>query len=256
MNELRKTRSSLLRGSPHGCRKAAFTLVELLVVIGIIAVLVSILLPAFSLVREASRVIKCASNLRQIGLALTTYSNEQGGALIPSQIDPGGSAYPTGYFWANELVAGGYMKATTGTLSDASSAFNCPDGIYVQCIPGNGFGAKSPRDAINQQYILQDEPTAADGVKCWYALDSETTDATSSNFAGGGADAPFVWFEQNTYKVDVALATPGFRRKPFPNTKAFTHGHGVRWQRLELGELQLVDRLGLANQREARRGDQ
>lgn len=61
------------------CR--AFTLVELLVVIGIIAVLIGILLPALSRAREAANVVVCGANLRSMGQALSLYVTESNGWL-------------------------------------------------------------------------------------------------------------------------------------------------------------------------------
>jgi type II secretory pathway pseudopilin PulG len=59
----------------------AFTLVELLIVIGIITILISILLPALSRVRKAAQEVVCQSNLRQFGIGATMYADQNKGRL-------------------------------------------------------------------------------------------------------------------------------------------------------------------------------
>lgn len=66
--------------------RSAFTLVELLVVMGILALLISILLPALSRARRQAKITQTLSNLRQIGVAVAAYRAEQRGAL-PTDLD-------------------------------------------------------------------------------------------------------------------------------------------------------------------------
>src|ERR1700743_561340 len=68
-----------------------FTLVELLVVIGIIALLISLLLPALNRARAAADRSACLSNLHQIAVASYIYSVDNKGALVPNVV----LSYPT-----------------------------------------------------------------------------------------------------------------------------------------------------------------
>src|SRR5262245_59587967 len=112
-----------MRLSRH--RADAFTLVELLVVIGIIAVLMAILLPSLNNARQTAIRIKCASNLRQIGQAFVLYNVNNRGYVIPSYTMTGvaGAADVPLEGWAPILDRDGLIK---GDRRSDASVFVCP----------------------------------------------------------------------------------------------------------------------------------
>jgi len=67
-------------------RRRAFTLVELLVVIGIIAILIAILLPVLSRVKRHAATVKCASNLRQLAIGWGMYAESSKGWSVPARL--------------------------------------------------------------------------------------------------------------------------------------------------------------------------
>jgi prepilin-type processing-associated H-X9-DG protein len=105
-------------------------LVELLVVIGIIAVLISILLPALGKARIQANSTKCMSNLRQVGVAFTMYVNDFKGVIVqPVEWDP--RYNPSSVFWHQRLSE--YMnrrsdRGSTPTNNQLSLALKgCPE---------------------------------------------------------------------------------------------------------------------------------
>src|SRR4051794_24919712 len=74
-------------------RRLGFTLVELLVVIGIIAVLVAILLPALQRAKQQARLVECSARLRDIVTASHCYAADNKGWLPPTRNDKGDPAY-------------------------------------------------------------------------------------------------------------------------------------------------------------------
>jgi prepilin-type N-terminal cleavage/methylation domain-containing protein/prepilin-type processing-associated H-X9-DG protein len=99
--------------------KVAFTLIELLVVIGIIGVLTSLLMPAFSRAKGKANDVKCISNLRQIGIALSIYADEFQGKLPYAERLPTSPVTPTN-------VLPRIVDVLSNYVGGAMAIFRCP----------------------------------------------------------------------------------------------------------------------------------
>ena len=145
-----------------GFTRPAFTLVELLVVIGIIALLIAILMPALGKAREQANAVKCMSNERQMGQALVMFANEHNGYLPKAWFNDGvvwSGGDPTKIKWQYRDPMYGWTYVLSLSMGRAKEAFRCPsddtDHVYDTFNDSYpGLGDRGDADNIPGSYRL------------------------------------------------------------------------------------------------------
>lgn len=135
-------------------RKKAFTLVELLVVMGIMAILVSLLLPALSKAMQAARATQCLSNLRQIAAAEIMYANDNNGALPGVEYSAGNAVncfpYDNRPLIGTPDISSNYPKIPSINQSSwySNMGLLCSTG-YMQWSPALYCPGRDPSDPLS-----------------------------------------------------------------------------------------------------------
>jgi len=142
--------------------RKAFTLIELLVVIAIIAILAAILFPVFAKAREKARESSCASNFKQIGLAIIQYTQDADESFPPRASGDGTFAHSSS--WAALIYP--YVKS---------------DGVFI-CPSNNSLGY----DGTPGGTILQTQGTGDYAVNAWFP---DTNSTCATNYPGNGANS-------------------------------------------------------------------
>jgi prepilin-type N-terminal cleavage/methylation domain-containing protein len=232
----------------HSRSSRGFTLVELLVVIGIIALLISILLPSLNRAREQANRIKCASNLRQIGQSIQIYANENKGAFPRTYYNPASAAlsfdntgwdddrnFPPTTVPNNNTPASFFMILKTGDLT--SEVFVCPSSQGERAYQGvdiNGSGT-APNGGGRSNWPSADGTSATNmagnlsysytcpfpsanarsvGFKLNYTLSSDFAIAADMNPGTTGGTAP---------NVDNILVQSDATRQAMVNANSNNH---------------------------------
>jgi prepilin-type N-terminal cleavage/methylation domain-containing protein len=183
-------------------RVFGFTLVELLVVIGIVALLMGILLPTLRRARLSSQVVKAKADLRSIAAALSIYRQEHKGKLPPTRFS---CSNRTEYQLPVELAQGEYLLSETrefGLIVKMPDVFN----------PGDTYKYRAPGPAI-----LNESTLISDAATIWVPDGFPDCDGTKGKYYNHAEDSPVLYALWSVGPVPNSpkLGIPG--RAPVPS---------------------------------------
>lgn len=141
-------------------RSGAFTLLELLVVIAVIAILISVLIPSLSSARREAMAVSCAAKLRELGNTLTMYANDYEGRLMPAaywSFESIGTG-PVVYWWGtNESNVvdheRGFVWPYLQSRLEQSGVYECPEQPWGSYLPQGAAGSLTSTYGYNGYYL-------------------------------------------------------------------------------------------------------
>lgn len=211
--KLKLKESPMIRTSAGG-----FTLLEILIVVGILALLAGLIFPVFSRARDSVRTANCASNLKQIGLAFKLYVGDNRG------FHPSPSAHLSDCGWAEQIYP--YAKST--------AIFSCPADEFGEFRVGC-----PPTDLVESPFINWDGSydfnvlPGLTGRKTFNEARIRNPSATILFCDGRGVRDSFSSEEDSTFSNGVPISPRDFsnlgNRHNYGSNVAYADGH-VKWK--------------------------
>lgn len=215
-------------------KRRAFTLIEILVVLAIIALLAALIFPTLSRVRENGRAISCASNLKQIGLALMQYSDDYEGfhPVAGAAIGWDATDSVTGNnSWMQQMQAYVKDQQVFHCPSDGASKYSYFLSARVAYLEAHAFAAtNTKRVQFPTAFVVAGDTFTYIGG--FDAIDADKDDYSQNCVGGESFGTPWIEWRRHNNGQNIAFADGHVKRfQTFdPNLMTFRYDTMHGWQ--------------------------